>query len=55
MLTVLDTNVLVSATIFPNSIPSRAVLLAASKGVILFSQETLDELHEVLGRKKFDR
>lgn len=55
MLTVVDTNVLVSAATFPRSLPFEAVLLASSKGIILFSRDTLDEFHEVIFRKKFDR
>ena len=52
---VLDTGVLVSAAIRPDSIPA----LAFEKALLLFevcvSRDTLDELETVLGRSKFDR
>ncbi|SPF42220.1 Nucleotide binding protein PINc [Candidatus Sulfotelmatobacter kueseliae] len=52
---VVDTNVLVSAIVFPLSVPRQAVDKALSDGVLLFSDFTLDELKEVLFRSKFDR
>lgn len=52
---VVDTNVLVSALLFPNSKPGLAVKLALSKGSLLVSAETASELNEVLRRRKFDR
>lgn len=52
---VLDTNVLVSAAILERGI-SRSVVNAVrdNDGILLFSQETFDELREVLHRAKFD-
>jgi len=52
---VFDTNVLVSAFLFRNSIPRQAFDLAMSIGMVLRSDETLDELWDVLVRPKFDR
>ena len=51
---VLDTNVLVSRLILPDSIPAQAARLAINKGVILLSNNTLVELSSVLSRHKFD-
>lgn len=55
MRAVIDTNVLVSAVIFPNSIPRQAVRKTLRDGVVLFSDPTLNELQEVLFRPKIDR
>ncbi|MGA2857745.1 MAG: putative toxin-antitoxin system toxin component, PIN family [Candidatus Sulfotelmatobacter sp.] len=52
---VVDTNVLVSAMVFPLSVPRQAVDKALSDDVLLFSEFTMDELKEVLFRSKFDR
>jgi putative PIN family toxin of toxin-antitoxin system len=52
---VVDTNVLVSAIVFPRSVPRQAVDKALSDDVLLFSEFTMDELKEVLSRSKFDR
>ena len=51
---VLDTNVLVSRLLIPNSIPGQAVRKAVEEGDILMSESTLFELADVLGREKFD-
>jgi putative PIN family toxin of toxin-antitoxin system len=51
---VLDTNVLLSGMLFPDSIPSR-VLRMAQSGIVLASDATLLELVEVMGRTRFDR
>lgn len=51
---VFDTNTIVSAFLFENGKPGRALDLAESKGHMLFSVETALELIEVLSRKKFD-
>jgi uncharacterized protein len=45
---VVDTNVFVSAIIFPLSVPRQAVDRALDRGVLLFSDATRDELAEVL-------
>ncbi|MFN4255417.1 MAG: putative toxin-antitoxin system toxin component, PIN family [Saprospiraceae bacterium] len=52
---VFDNNVLVSAFLFRKSTTRVAFDLALSLGQILHSDETLDELWQVLVRPKFDR
>ncbi|MGL5032865.1 MAG: putative toxin-antitoxin system toxin component, PIN family [Microcystaceae cyanobacterium] len=51
---VVDTNVMVSALLFKQSIPFRAVKIA-EKGTVLYSKSTFIELQKVLNRKKFDK
>lgn len=51
---VFDTNVLVSAALFPNSAPGRAVYPCTYGAAVLFSTVTFAELREVLWRPKFD-
>jgi uncharacterized protein len=50
---VIDTNVLVSALIFPDSLPEQAVRLTLVEGIVLASAATLEELRHVLRRPKF--
>lgn len=52
---VLDTNVLISAALRPNSVP-RAVIdtVSATDGVLIFSEESFHELQSRLLRPKFD-
>lgn len=52
---VVDTNVLISALLFKNSVPFRAIELAEKQGMILYSEATLNELEQVLNRKKFNK
>jgi len=52
---VVDTNVLVSRLLAPDSVPARVVSHAVRHGRLLVSEATLAELAEVLGRQKFDR
>ena len=52
---VFDTNTLVSALLFEQSVPASAFFAARDEGVILLSQATFTELSEVLGGSKFDR
>jgi uncharacterized protein len=52
---VLDTNVLISASLFPRSVPGLAFALARSRGQVLTSQAMVEELRDVLARTKFDR
>lgn len=52
---VLDTGILVSAAIRPDSIPALALEKALLDFDVCVSQETLAELELVLGRSKFDR
>jgi len=51
---VVDTNALVIRLLLPDSTPGRVVKNAVNEGVVLVSDDTLDELAEVLSRKKFD-
>jgi putative PIN family toxin of toxin-antitoxin system len=51
---VLDTNVVLSALLFPGSAPSWA-LLKAQAATVLASDATLLELIEVMSRNRFDR
>ena len=52
---VLDTNVLISALLFKTSVPFQAIELAEKQGIILYSEATLNELEQVLNRKKFNK
>lgn len=52
---VFDTNTLVSALLFTQSTPGRAFARAPQHGNVLLSSQTLAELTEVLGQKKFRR
>jgi putative PIN family toxin of toxin-antitoxin system len=54
-LIVVDTNILISAGIFPGSIPYQALIRAFEKGDVLSSPATLAEAREVMAREKFDR
>ena len=50
-----DTNILVSALLMPNSIPAKAFEKALLGGKVLQSVGTIDELNRVMSRKKFDK
>ena len=52
---VFDSNVLVSALLFSDSIPSRAFLGALDLGTVLISNALMEELSRVLRRDRFDR
>jgi uncharacterized protein len=52
---VIDTNVIVSALIFPSSPPRLAFNKVYDAGKILASRVTILELEEVVNRKKFDK
>jgi putative PIN family toxin of toxin-antitoxin system len=52
---VFDTNTLVSAFLFPLSIPGKALELVLSNHRLLMSIELAAELAEVMRREKFDR
>ncbi len=52
---VFDTNTLISGLLLPGSQPARAVKKGIHEGKIIVSDETLNELAEVLSRAKFDR
>lgn len=51
---VLDTNVLVSRLLVPQTVPAKAVDKALVEGQPIASDATLEELAEVLARPKFD-
>lgn len=52
---VVDTNVLVSRLIVPQSLPAHAVRKAELEATLLISDATMYELADVLARPKFDR
>ena len=52
---VFDTNVIVSADLFDDSVPARALSLALDLGTLLMSEALIEELRTVLSRPRFDR
>ncbi len=52
---VFDTNVIISAVLFNNSVPGQAFIRALNHGRILVSKALVGELSRVLGRDRFDR
>ncbi len=50
-----DTNVVISALLFPNSTPARALALVLDEHRLVLTDWIIDELHEVVGRKRPDR
>lgn len=52
---IFDTNTIVSALFFPNSVPRKAFDKGLLHFQIIFSPDTWLELNEVLHRKKFDK
>jgi putative PIN family toxin of toxin-antitoxin system len=52
---VFDTNAVVSALLFEQSPPGRALHAAIGRGRVLLSDATFAELSEVLARPRFDR
>jgi uncharacterized protein len=52
---VFDTNTLVSAVLFEHGKPGQALRRALSRGRVLLSSSTLEELAAVLQREKFER
>lgn len=53
--TVIDTSVVVSALLLPRSVPRQAFDVAAARGRLLVSDETIAELDDVLRRPQFDK
>ncbi len=51
---VVDTNVFASAIIFQRSVPRQACRPCLDHDVVIFSEDTMSELAEVLSRSKFD-
>ena len=52
---IFDTNVIVSALLFNDSVPGQAFIRALNHGMILVSGALMGELSRVLGRDRFDR
>lgn len=52
---VIDTNVLVSAILSPESISAKVLNWGEDNGVVLYSTATLTEVLSVLGRSKFSK
>ena len=52
---VIDSNVLVSAALFSDSIPNKALNQAIKKGEIIISEQTLDELKVTLSKPKLKK
>jgi uncharacterized protein len=52
---VFDTNTLISAMIFPSSVPSQAFQKGLLQGEVVYSEETLNEIKVVAKRSKFDK
>lgn len=51
---VFDTNVIVSALLLSDSLPSQVFRKALAEGAVLVSPATISELHDVLSRPRFD-
>lgn len=49
-----DTNVIVSALLFNDSVPGQALIRALCQGEILISEELTDELSDVISRARFN-
>ncbi|MGK7885876.1 MAG: putative toxin-antitoxin system toxin component, PIN family [Crocosphaera sp.] len=52
---VIDTNVLVSALLIKKSSAFKVIKIVEKIGITLYSEQTLDEITQVLQRKKFDK
>ena len=52
---VFDTNTVISALLFKDSVPGRAFYFALAHGTLLISPATIAELTEVINRRKFDK
>ncbi len=52
---VFDANVVISAMMFPDSIPGKALVKGMETGVVLVSMETLSELAVVALSEKFEK
>lgn len=51
MRVLIDTNILISALLFPSSVPARALLRAVSEDEFVLCDQNIAELREVLRRK----
>ena len=52
---VLDTNVIISAALFPLSLPGQVFEVVRNQGSLLMSADVLAEIDDVLNRPRFDR
>lgn len=52
---VFDTNILISASLLPDSLPASVLKQGENKGLVLYSEDTLAELFSVLQRPKFKK
>lgn len=55
MRVVFDTNVIVSALLFEESVPATAFFKVLQQGEVLISGQLMNEVQKILQRKKFDR
>jgi uncharacterized protein len=55
MRVVIDTNVFISRLLLPDSAPGRAARHAIDSGIVLVSEDTMNELADVLARPKLDK
>ena len=51
----IDTNIIISAILFPNSLPSRFIEEVTSKHSIVLCSHIIDELHRVFNKKFKDK
>lgn len=51
MRVLIDTNIIISALLFPSSVPARALLRAVSEDELVLCDQNIAELREVLRRK----
>lgn len=49
-----DTNVVISALLFPNSTPAQTLVLVLTEHQLVLTDVIVDELREVIGRKRPD-
>jgi putative PIN family toxin of toxin-antitoxin system len=47
-----DTNILISALLFPSSLPAKALLHIANAHALVLCEHIISELHDVVGRKR---
>ena len=54
MRVVFDTNVLISALLFENSVPAQAFFSVIKNGEVLITTALIAEIHDVIYRPKFN-
>lgn len=55
MRVMIDNNILISAILFPNSLPSKALQNASLEHTVILSSYGIDEIHIVFQRKFKDK